>query len=344
MQAMVCELCGSNDIVKQDGYYVCQHCGTKYTVEEAKKLIGVVKIDKTEETDNLLLLARRAREENNSENAEKYYGMVLIQSPNNWEASFFHVYYQAMECKIAGIASAAQSIANCIDGNFALVKQLEDEKEQSTALSTIIDYSKTFTIQIAAVATKRTEQSSFSDRSRWVVEAGNILFQIENALKKHFPEKKTELVSIQKNIYDYVVGINQGYMYDYAYRVRVSRRLVSEIKAVDPSFDKQPLQEITIPSTPPAKKSGGCYVATAIYGSYDCPQVWTLRRFRDNTLAESWYGRAFIRTYYATSPTLVKWFGHADWFRNLWKPTLDKMVARLNREGVADTPYSDHRW
>lgn len=38
---------------------------------------------------------------------------------------------------------------------------------------------------------------------------------------------------------------------------------------------------------------GGCYVATAVYGSYDCPQVWTLRRFRDYTLAETWYGRAF---------------------------------------------------
>ena len=32
-----------------------------------------------------------------------------------------------------------------------------------------------------------------------------------------------------------------------------------------------------------AKSSGGCYVATAVYGSYDCPQVWTLRRYRDYT-------------------------------------------------------------
>ena len=26
--------------------------------------------------------------------------------------------------------------------------------------------------------------------------------------------------------------------------------------------------------------SGGCYIATCVYGSYDCPEVWTLRRFR----------------------------------------------------------------
>ena len=36
MQAMVCEMCHSNDLIKQDGLYVCQHCGTKYTVEEDK--------------------------------------------------------------------------------------------------------------------------------------------------------------------------------------------------------------------------------------------------------------------------------------------------------------------
>ena len=42
MKAIVCEMCGSNDVVKQDGFYVCQHCNTKYSVEEAKKLMVTV--------------------------------------------------------------------------------------------------------------------------------------------------------------------------------------------------------------------------------------------------------------------------------------------------------------
>ena len=90
--------------------------------------------------------------------------------------------------------------------------------------------------------------------------------------------------------------------------------------------------------------NGGCYVATAVYGSYDCPQVWTLRRYRDYTLAETWYGRAFVRAYYAISPTLVKWFGHTEWFKKMWKGRLDRMVANLNAEGVEDTPYVDQEW
>lgn len=88
-------------------------------------------------------------------------------------------------------------------------------------------------------------------------------------------------------------------------------------------------------------KQGGCYVATAVYGSYDCPEVWTLRRFRDNSLSKSISGRAFIRAYYAVSPTLVKRFGSNSWFRNTLKPVLDGIVKRLNDRGIENTPYSD---
>lgn len=90
--------------------------------------------------------------------------------------------------------------------------------------------------------------------------------------------------------------------------------------------------------------SQGCYVATCVYGSYDCPQVWTLRRFRDNTLAETVLGRAFIRTYYTISPTIVKWFGKTAWFKKMWLGALNKMVQNLNSKGVEDTPYEDKRW
>lgn len=85
-------------------------------------------------------------------------------------------------------------------------------------------------------------------------------------------------------------------------------------------------------------------MATAVYGSYDCPEVWTLRRYRDDVLASTWYGRAFVHTYYAVSPILVKWFGHTDWFKNLWRTKLDYMVDSLRHKGFKDTPYDDKQW
>ena len=92
------------------------------------------------------------------------------------------------------------------------------------------------------------------------------------------------------------------------------------------------------------KAKQGCYVATCVYGSYNCPEVWTLRRYRDNVLGQTWYGRAFIRTYYAISPFAVKVFGRFNWFRNIFKKKLDRMVESLNNKGVDNTPYNDKNW
>lgn len=89
------------------------------------------------------------------------------------------------------------------------------------------------------------------------------------------------------------------------------------------------------------QKKGGCYIATAVYGSYDCPEVWTLRRYRDDRLAKSFGGRLFIRTYYAISPKLVKLFGNNRLFINVWRKRLDKMVLKLNGKGYESTPYVD---
>lgn len=79
-----------------------------------------------------------------------------------------------------------------------------------------------------------------------------------------------------------------------------------------------------------SKLEGRCFIATSIYGSYDCPQVWTLRRFRDDVLATCPAGREFIRGYYAISPGLVRDYGDEKWFRSLWKPFLDSLVQILN--------------
>ena len=94
----------------------------------------------------------------------------------------------------------------------------------------------------------------------------------------------------------------------------------------------------------PKIKKKGCYVATAVYGSYDCSQVWTLRRFRDYTLSKTWYGRAFIRTYYLVSPSFVQWFGKTVWFKVICKKLLDQMVDKLIDNGVKNTPYDDLNW
>jgi len=74
----------------------------------------------------------------------------------------------------------------------------------------------------------------------------------------------------------------------------------------------------------------GCYIATCIYGSYDCPEVLRLRRFRDEILKKTAAGRGFIRAYYAVSPRLVRRFGKSRIFRSFWKSVLDRLIMLLD--------------
>jgi hypothetical protein len=75
----------------------------------------------------------------------------------------------------------------------------------------------------------------------------------------------------------------------------------------------------------------GCYIATAVYGSYSAPEVRVLRRFRDETLARSLPGRLFIRAYYRVSPPIAERLKTARRANALVRRALDKWVARLER-------------
>ena len=84
-----------------------------------------------------------------------------------------------------------------------------------------------------------------------------------------------------------------------------------------------------------------CYVATAVYGSYDCPQVWRFRRYRDEALSKNIFGRLFIKIYYAVSPTVIKYFGKTKCFNSFFRKHLDKFYLKLAEKGYDDTPYQD---
>lgn len=51
MVTMICEMCGCRDVVKRDGLYVCAECGTKYSPDDARKLIW--HLDDAESADGL---------------------------------------------------------------------------------------------------------------------------------------------------------------------------------------------------------------------------------------------------------------------------------------------------
>lgn len=329
MALINCPECGKQ---VSDRALSCPDCGCPINTAP----IAAPQADVSKEIEKLIILARRSREASDSKNAKKYYDQILIKDPGNWEAIFFSVYFEALECKIIEICSAANSVANSIYSSFAAIADLQDESEKDAALDTVISFAINISTILVSGAVSHynqfsTTNNAFGECSNRVVCAGNIYAEIEVSLKKVFPNKKERIANHQK-VYATFISNNSRW-YNNEYLTSTLNRLGEEIRAVDSSYQ-----------TPTVGTSGGCYVATAVYGSYDCPQVWTLRRYRDYTLAESWYGRIFIRTYYAISPHLVKWFGHTEWFKKMWQGKLDRMVADLQANGVESTPYEDKEW
>lgn len=355
MKQLTCEMCGSTDLMKDGGVFVCQSCGCKYSVEEAKRMMvegtvdvsgSTVKVDTSGELENLYQIARRAKDDNNSENAAKYYDMILVKDPMSWEASFYVVYFKAMECKIAHIESAGISVANCVNSVLKLIKDNVDSKEEQvkavrevelrcTSISGLlynaaINHYKGIDSQIRHNYSQQLNNNCFA--------AIQIMYNLGDNIDSLFGNYE-ELHMVAVSAWKDGIIKHNGIMPNLVQK-EANKNLIMKYATKIQKYDRS----YQAPQAPQAPIGGGCYVATAVYGSYDCPQVWTLRRYRDNTLAETWYGRAFIRTYYAISPTLVKWFGHTEWFKRMWKGKLDRMVANLNAEGVENTPYEDRNW
>ncbi len=136
-------------------------------------------------------------------------------------------------------------------------------------------------------------------------------------------------------------GVNPEYIRKKIAETLAAPTVRKRHSAEQPSEPQQPDLPSPATSGAPQKKKSGCYVATCVYGSYDCPEVWVLRRYRDRSLAATRRGRLFIRLYYTVSPSLVRLFGEKRFFRSFFKKLLDRKVASLREQGVDGTPYRD---
>lgn len=349
MKALKCEMCGSTNIVKEEGIYICKSCGTKYSIEEAKKMFneaievtGSVKIDTSSELDNLYQLARRAKDSENIDNALKYYEMILIKDADYWEANFYVIYYKAMSCKIIEIIDSAININNSIPFILEIIQKnsLENENEviEEVVQRIII---VTNMLYNASVNHYNNIDASIRFREEYTIECKNsmiaaidIMYTLGNELERIFEGKyqKYSVMSWEKGI-----NLSKGLLTQSNVKTYISlegtksliMEYVNKIHKYDPSFE-----------TPEVTKSG-CYIATSVYGSYDCPEVWTLRRFRDLFLSKNFLGRQFIKIYYSISPIIVRKFGGKLWFNLFFKRILNSFVRKLKEKGYKDIHYQD---
>ena len=186
MKQLTCEMCGSTDLMKQDGVFVCQSCGCKYSVEEAKKLMvegtvdvtgSTVKVDTSDELANLYQIARRAKDDNNAENAAKYYDMILIKDPTSWEAVFYSTYYKSMNCRVGEIQQAAIILTKSLDSVVELVNEnIADTEEKIQIIDEICAHCIQITRLFIQAETNHWKKMSSDMLLQYTSKMANICF------------------------------------------------------------------------------------------------------------------------------------------------------------------------
>lgn len=152
MKRLQCEMCGSTELIKKDGVFVCQSCGVKYSVEEAKKLMsddvveirGSVDIDKSKDKSKWLIIARNASNSKDIKVALKYYTLIYEENPLDWEGRFFSQMYRLMNDK-----DNFDSFTTDVKSIFKIIQEdgIDNQKEIcKTIIGTLHNYSKELVI------------------------------------------------------------------------------------------------------------------------------------------------------------------------------------------------------
>ena len=126
MKQIVCEMCGSTDLIKQDGVFVCQACGCKYSVEDAKKMMveveGAVTVQNAAQLDNLMNLAHSSFDSKNYAKAEDFCNQVIAMDDQSYEA--WKLKGEAINYQISATNPRIDEVINCILTSYRV---LDDE-------------------------------------------------------------------------------------------------------------------------------------------------------------------------------------------------------------------------
>lgn len=160
MKQLTCEMCGSTDLIKQDGVFVCQTCGCKYSIEEARKMMvegtvevtGTVKVDNSAAIENYLDMARNALDASNNKEADDYCNRIIEMDVTNWEAWFIKGKAVGWQSTLGNIRIAetinafSKALENCPEENKEQLGEdckTELKKLQSALLSVRVKNFKT---------------------------------------------------------------------------------------------------------------------------------------------------------------------------------------------------------
>lgn len=140
MKQLTCEMCGGTDLLKQDGVFVCQTCGCKYSVEEARKMMGEVsstpvEVKNAAQLENLLNLAKSSFTSKNYAQAENFCNQVIAMDDKNYEA--WKLKGEAVNYQTTAVNDRILEAHNCIMTAFNLLSEEEKEIKKYDILASL---------------------------------------------------------------------------------------------------------------------------------------------------------------------------------------------------------------
>lgn len=237
MKAMVCELCGSNDIVKENGFFVCQHCHTKYSLEEARKMLveingtvevtGTVKVDSSEQVSNFLEMAKTAYEGKDLQGVENYCDKVLELDPLNFEALSLKARTVCWNSSLNN-----NKIPQAITAGVKAVQLAPDEKKTEVGETIYKEIKNTIVILLGYAKKMPLAQGMNSTHAlmlNWIdavsrLHLGDEMLEAEiNDCQKMYKESKGAFMPSKRLIYGAAVGANNGEDYSVTMRKAVGK-------------------------------------------------------------------------------------------------------------------------
>jgi len=120
-----------------------------------------------------------------------------------------------------------------------------------------------------------------------------------------------------------------GLIYDNYMLSDVVKRANDKMNNIPSNDDAQDEEIQVLSETTGDLDKSFCYIATAVYGDYNAPEVVVLRNYRDKTLSKTDIGKIFVKAYYKFSPPFAARLRNNKFLSSVARLILDFVVRKL---------------
>lgn len=191
----------------------------------------------TESEQKYLKLARTARDEDNSEDAKRYYDMVRTENPENGEAKVFYQIYTFWESKKGESENRFEAVTKVLAPSIRLIAQSEDTIDAKLDIISAIIKEFAPMTRVANKSYMDCQTGSAKFASGRILTSGAVgLYNLGDAIASEFPDNAKAMTLAATAWKEGIEIQNKYYAKQYNYQGRTVDQYVTKIQKVDSSY------------------------------------------------------------------------------------------------------------